>query len=90
MSCVASSGLKTVHGFSVYHHAVGCGSRHRPDSRQLLLGFNDGWYNDNGEGITVKVSDVPAVPEPGAVGLALAGLGITVWARRKSGASAAA
>lgn len=43
---------------------------------RLLLGFNDGWYNDNGAGIDVRITEVVAVPEPEAYALMLAGLGM--------------
>lgn len=37
----------------------------------LLLGFNDGWYNDNGSGITVRVT---TTPEPQSVAMLAIGL----------------
>lgn len=41
---------------------------------QLLLGFNDGWFNDNGGGVYVSVSSVPVPAASLLFGSALAGL----------------
>jgi hypothetical protein len=52
---------------------------------QLLLGFNDGWYNDNGSGINVKVTEIAAVPEPESYAMLVAGLGLLAFfARRRT------
>ena len=50
---------------------------------QLLMGFNDGWYNDNGAGIYVKVTEIAAVPEPETYAMLLAGLGLLGLAARR-------
>jgi hypothetical protein len=44
-------------------------------ANQLLLGFNDGWFNDNGDGIYVGVTETPTTtPEPAT--MLLLGFGI--------------
>jgi hypothetical protein len=46
-------------------------------ANQLLLGFNDGWYNDNGGGITVSIAESPSsssVPAPAPLLLLGSGL----------------
>lgn len=55
-------------------------------STQLLMGFNDGWYNDNGAGLYMNVTEVPsAVPVPAAAWLLGSGLlGLIGVARRKT------
>lgn len=51
---------------------------------QLLMGFNDGWYNDNGAGnLTMKITEVPAIPEPEIYALMLAGLGLLGFAAQR-------
>ncbi len=58
---------------------------------QLLMGFNDGWYNDNGAGLNMKVSGLATVvsapvPEPETYAMLLAGLGLMggIARRRKA------
>ncbi|SEA47484.1 PEP-CTERM protein-sorting domain-containing protein [Nitrosospira multiformis] len=53
---------------------------------QLLMGFNDGWYNDNGAGnLTMKITEVPAIPEPEIYAMMFAGLGLLGFtAQRRS------
>lgn len=48
---------------------------------QLLMGVNDGWYNDNGAGLNIRVA---VIPEPETYALMLVGLGlVSFMARRK-------
>jgi hypothetical protein len=54
---------------------------------QLLMGFNDAWYNDNGSGLTMKVTEFSGpVPEPETYAMMMAGLGLlgAVAHRRKN------
>jgi hypothetical protein len=54
-------------------------------ANQLLLGFNDGWYNDNGGGVSVNIVETPAaVPVPAAVWLFGSGLAGLLGARNKA------
>jgi len=48
---------------------------------QLLLGFNDGWYNDNGAGINVRITE--SVPEPGSTAMMLIGLVVLLLSSRR-------
>ena len=47
-------------------------------SSQLLLGFDDGWFNDNGGGVNVNISETsaPGTPEPAT--MLLLGTGIAL------------
>jgi hypothetical protein len=51
-------------------------------ANQLQLGFNDGWYNDNGGAILVQVTETPT-PEPSSMILGLMGIGGLLKLRRK-------
>jgi hypothetical protein len=54
-------------------------------ANQLLMGVNDGWYNDNGGSVNVSITGIAAVPEPCStiilLGAALSGI---VLIRRRS------
>jgi hypothetical protein len=51
---------------------------------QLLMGFNDAWYNDNGAGnLNVKVTEVAAIPEPGTYVMMLTGLVVLGFAAQR-------
>lgn len=52
---------------------------------QLQLGFNDGWYNDNGGSLLVKVTETPVPsPEPSSMILGLMGICGLIKVRKKS------
>jgi len=50
---------------------------------QLLMGFNDGWYTDNGSGLNMNVAEVASIPEPETYAMMLAGLGLLAFAARR-------